>query len=228
MGVGWASLSWSIPLGTMERKLGIAQEDLFFPTWRTQDALGLPWAGFWVRGWQILPPAWLRWYLGGFPSSWCPSPKSLHACWALSPSPPPQSWDVAELLETHIPPLFFPQGDTGQEGDRGVPGEAGRRVNGTPVPTRVAGSRELLLGARAGSAGWSQFSGCSESLERGSRRDEGCWDRFGATCESFICGPQGKRGKMGQQPPRGPWGHKVGGFVRLPCPPGSLGVFPPA
>lgn len=40
--------------------------------------------------------------------------------------------------------------------------------------------------------------------------------------------PQGKRGKMGQQPPRGPWGHKVGGFVRLPCPPGSLGVLPPA
>lgn len=220
MGVAGATLSWSIPLGTTERKLGIPTGDLFFPSW--QKPLG--W--FWGEGLADLQPG------SGSPGGAQGSPQLLvpisrvPRCLVGSvptsrqaAAAPPQSWAVAELL---IPHLFFPQGDGGHEGDEGVPGGAGRRVSGAAVPTE--GGRER------GAAPWrgSQLSGGSESLEGGSWRDEGWLDEFGITGDSFLCGAQGKRGKMGQQPPRGPRGHKVGGFVRLPCSPGSLGVLPPA
>lgn len=58
------------------------------------------------------------------------------------------------------PHLLFPQGDVGREGQQGVPGEAGRRVNGTAVP--MEGDGRLMLG---GLAEGSQFAGGSASPE---------------------------------------------------------------
>jgi len=66
--------------------------------------------------------------------------------------------DVAGLLVTHIPHLF-PQGDVGREGKEGVPGEAGRRVNGTVVPVLGGGRHGVMLGAHGGLAEGSRFTG---------------------------------------------------------------------
>lgn len=88
------------------------------------------------------------------PGELCPH---LHA--GSSPFSPVLVQDVAGLLVTHISNLFFPQGDVGHEGEEGVPGEAGRRVNGSIFPTESGG--------RHGAAAWSPQSPC--------RGAWGCW-----------------------------------------------------
>lgn len=67
--------------------------------------------------------------------------------------------DVTGLLVTPISHLFFPQGDAGREGEEGVPGEVGRRVNGTVVPVEGGGRH----GADSG------------SLRRSHRGAAVCW-----------------------------------------------------